>query len=290
MRIILRRKKVKKVKIKLDKKTKIFFAIITIFCIFSVAFAVYIQFFSSESASIATNPESINNEEIYTTLKDEFSNIFTNEYHSNSYNSEKITKIDDTKELIYTSTENKQKVSGKYDLNVSIPVINIADANIDKANKEINETFKSTADAIVQGTPDYIIFDVQYVAYINNNILSLVIESNLKQGDNPQRVIVKTYNYNLDTLKSVTLEEMIAIKNLDKEYVNNKIREEIKNESKKASDLKELGYTVYNRDLKSEMYDLENTNNYFLGKDNYLYILYPYGNTNKTSETDIIIF
>ena len=38
------------------------------------------------------------------------------------------------------------------------------------------------------------------------------------------------------------------------------------------------------------MYELENTTNFFLDKDNYLYVVYAYGNSNFTSEMDIIIF
>ena len=57
--------------------------------------------------------------------------------------------------------------------------------------------------------------------------------------------------------------------------------------SKKLSD---LGYSVYERDTESAMYTVENTGVFFLGKNNSLYIIYPYGNTNNTSEIDIIVF
>lgn len=39
-----------------------------------------------------------------------------------------------------------------------------------------------------------------------------------------------------------------------------------------------------------KIYKIENTSTFFLDKDNYLYIIYAYGNNNFTSEMDIIIF
>ena len=49
---------------------------------------------------------------------------------------------------------------------------------------------------------------------------------------------------------------------------------------------------VYVRDEQSEIYKLKNTPNYFLGKNNYLYLVYSYGNDKETytSEVDLIIF
>ena len=37
------------------------------------------------------------------------------------------------------------------------------------------------------------------------------------------------------------------------------------------------------------MYKLNNTNVYFIGEDKALYIIYPYGNTNYTSELDLLV-
>ena len=47
---------------------------------------------------------------------------------------------------------------------------------------------------------------------------------------------------------------------------------------------------MYERDLKSDMYKIENTTNYFLTQDGYIYIIYCYGNNDYTNEMDIIIF
>ena len=47
---------------------------------------------------------------------------------------------------------------------------------------------------------------------------------------------------------------------------------------------------AYKRDLNNAMYVTDNVTNFFMGKDGQIYIVYAYGNTNYTSETDVIIF
>ena len=36
------------------------------------------------------------------------------------------------------------------------------------------------------------------------------------------------------------------------------------------------------------MYDVKNVNNYIIGPEGIIYIVYAYGNTNNTSEMDVI--
>ena len=128
------------------------------------------------------------------------------------------------------------------------------------------------------------------MGYINSNILSLVIKSTLKEGNNPQRVIIQTYNYNLSTNEEMTLNQLIEIQGLNKSAVENKIINKINSSNNDAETLKRLGYNVYIRNTSSDIYKVENTSNFILGKDNHLYILYPYGNSNFTDVVDVIIF
>ena len=46
---------------------------------------------------------------------------------------------------------------------------------------------------------------------------------------------------------------------------------------------------INNRDSKSEEYKVENAKYFFLGEKGYLYIVYPYGNKEATSEMDLVI-
>ena len=70
--------------------------------------------------------------------------------------------------------------------------------------------------------------------------------------------------------------------------MQNKIRQEIKDEQNKAEDLQELGYQIYSRDSESDIYDIENSDIFFFHNEN-LYIIYPYGNDALTSEMDMVI-
>ena len=115
-----------------------------------------------------------------------------------------------------------------------------------------------------------------------------MIHSNLKEGTSAQRVIVETYNYDLRNNKEISLEEVLRIENIEQDQMQNKIKSEIEIEQKKVEDLKNLGYNIYSRDVKSDTYNIENSNQFYLTNDT-LYIVYPYGNETFTSEMDLII-
>lgn len=101
---------------------------------------------------------------------------------------------------------------------------------------------------------------------------------------------MKTYNYSIPENKTVTLNDLIKEKETTTEAVQTTITNDVKiayNNAKAISD--QLG-ALYERDLSSDIYKIENTNNYFLTDDGYVYIVYAYGNTDYTNEMDIIIF
>ena len=122
---------------------------------------------------------------------------------------------------------------------------------------------------------------MEYVANVQDDILSLMIRSNLKEGVSAQRIIIQTYNYDLRNNKEINLEEVLKIKNIDKS-------DSIKTEQKKVEDLEKLGYNVYSRDVSNDMYKIENSKEFYLTNDT-LYIIYAYGNDNFTSEIDLIV-
>ena len=66
------------------------------------------------------------------------------------------------------------------------------------------------------------------------------------------------------------------------------IKDEISKEQKKVEDLKKLGYNIYNRNVSSDIYSIENSTEFYL-TDKTLYIIYAYGNETSTSEMDLII-
>ena len=57
----------------------------------------------------------------------------------------------------------------------------------------------------------------------NANILSMIISATLKEGDNAQREIIKTYNYNLSSNEKLTINEVLEYRNLSSNYVQSEI-------------------------------------------------------------------
>ena len=119
-----------------------------------------------------------------------------------------------------------------------------------------------------------------------------MIKSTLKEGDSAQRVIVQTYNYDTETGQKLTLNDVLEAQEMDLKEVNKKIEKQVNEANKQAEAvsqaLSQQGQTVYKRDVNNAMYVTDNVNHFFVGLDGQIYIVYPYGNTNFTSEIDII--
>lgn len=131
-------------------------------------------------------------------------------------------------------------------------------------------------------------YTIDYTGYINNDVLSLVIMASLKEGTNPQRVMIQTYNYNLKTKQNVNIKNVISNRGLDKSAVNSKIQKYVAKAAEDASAASAIGQEVYQRDLTSEIYNVDNVKTFFQGPNMELYIVYAYGNVANTSEMDII--
>ena len=197
-------------------------------------------------------------------------------------------KSDKNQKLVYTQYEKKESNTNNYDLEIHIPHINIKSEIVDEYNKEIEDIFVNKARNVLQSENKNIIYTVEYVANVQDDILSLMIRSNLKEGVSAQRIIIQTYNYDLRNNKEINLEEVLKIKNIDKSELQGKITDSIKTEQKKVEDLEKLGYNVYSRDVSNDMYKIENSKEFYLTNDT-LYIIYAYGNDNFTSEIDLIV-
>lgn len=270
---------------------KLIFILIGIICVISIAFALYSQFHHTSPTNTIQN--TIVSEEVDEyDLINNFSTIFNNsiDYQNNSISN--VNKKDITKDLVFTSYEINEQIPNKYTINAKIPAININGSTISTINSNIETIFKNQISTIIAQSKeaDNQLYNVEYMSYVNSNILSLVIKATLKTGDSAQRVIIKTYNYNLTTNEELKFEDILQIKGISTSYAKRKIKETITQANTSSQSLKDLGYSVYTRDLNSDIYNIENTSTYFIGKNGILYVLYPYGNSNMTSEMDIIIF
>ncbi len=273
-------------KVKIPKSQIICFVFIAIICIIAVFEAVYYVLNPNMIEESDNEPENtINNG----TLAKNFDDIFENNF-VDTLNSGNIERIDNTQSYIYTSYEKKEEISGQYNLDVNIPTININSEEIKLYNQEIQTIFEDKAESIINGGSNNSIYSVDYQAFLNDNILSIVIRSTLKEGANPQRVIVQTYCYNTKEMRKVEFDEILQLHNLDRNYVGETIKKQIQGKQEEARALQQLGYSVYSRDLRSDTYEVDNVNNFFIDADNHIYVIYAYGNTSYTDVTDIVVF
>lgn len=272
------------------KREIVIYILILLVCIISVIIAFYVQFYARIDVGRLLGFDSEvefgnKTEEETELLETEFDKIFTNNIKNADGQDSKKKEHD--KPLVYTKTEKKETKSNSYDIEVYIPYINIDNKKVEEYNKEI-EDFVSKTNSVLQSQNKNIIYTVEYVANVQDDILSLMIRSNLKEGSSAQRVIIQTYNYDLRNNKEITLEEVLKIKNISLSEIQEKIKNEISEEQKKVEDLKKLGYTIYSRDVTSDIYTVENSKEFYL-TDNTLYIIYAYGNETFTSEMDLVI-
>lgn len=277
---------------KLHKKRRIaFFTTILIICTICIGITISIQMNEYYEKEIE-NEEKIGSTKLYELDQELFRSKFINSFNNkvNIINSDLdgIKKIEEDKEIIHTKTF-QEKIDNKYQINLNIPYLNIDNSNINAYNEEIQKIFETKIEEIKNGAVNTI-YTIDYIANINNNMLSLVIKATLKEGENSQRLIIKTYNYNLEKNKEIKLDELINKKELKAKDVQNKLKQELEQQNKEALELKELGYNVFIRNITENMFNIESLNTYFIDSDGYIYIIYAYGNNNLTTEIDIVVF
>jgi len=275
-----------------EKRRKALYIVVMAICLLAILLTLYVIVFKNDEKT-KSNEHIAASEEEYIRREEEFETIFSNKTTNQINKNILITnKIKQEDEIIGISYESEEKVIGKYSLDVKIPYINIDNDTVNKYNTQIEQIFKQKAlDIINSKASKDIIYTVDYVAYINeNNILSIAIRSILKEGNNAQRTIIQTYNYDFKNNKEITLEKVLEIKGIEEKYVENKVENKIKQEQAKAKELDELGYHIFQRDHTNKMYKVKNTTEFFIGQDGFLYLIYAYGNDNYTSELDLVIF
>lgn len=275
------------------KNNKIMYILISAFCIFAIVAGIYAQFIDKENTdSDNVNSNTQTTEKTQNEIKADFDNLFTNTINLNGFDTIGIQKINSEQEIVFSAydvNENKDA----YEISMHIPVINIKSELANTLNQITQATFINKANEILKQTDksEKVIYSIDYVAYVNSNILSLIIKSTLKEGNSSQRVIVQTYNYNLETNTQASLVDLINIKKLNKDEVNNKIKQIVTEASKEDEALQNMGYNqIFVRDLTSDIYNVDNASTYFLGPNEELYIVYAYGNNEFTSKMDIVLF
>ena len=265
----------------------IIFIAIALVCILSIGIGVYREETKTDKNSgLIPKITEQNDDKSGEELKKEFENILDNAIHEDSNSELNIKKINNNEKIVYNlkyavTTEN-------YEIDLNIPIININNNVANKFNSITQKIFADKANGIIKENSLNTIYTVSYTAYVYNNILSVIIKSNLKESTNAQRTIVQTYNYDLKNEKELTLKDVIEKEQISEKTVNNKIKTSIEEAIKQANKIQLAGYTVYERNIEDEMYKIENSNMFYINEQGKLYIIYAYGNNSFTSELDII--
>ena len=279
---------------KLNGKNKvIFFIVLFLICIVAICIAIYGQYFykysDTDPLMLGINIGAKKTTEEYESLKADFNNLFTNEVNINSENL-KVDKINTSQNIVYTYNEIKNQDENYYEVDVNIPALNINDSVAKEINSEIIEKFDKRAKNIMveTETDGYTIYDVDYVAYVNNGVVSIAVREREKTGTKGESVTVTTYNYSIPDKSRIDLEDLIKLKKTDKNNVQDTINTSIEAVAKNNNDIaKQYGGLV--RNPEDKMYNVDNSKNYFLTDDGYVYIVYNYADEN-TNEIDVVIF
>ena len=274
------------------KNPKIIYILISLFCAFSIIAGIYAQFIEKDVSLPNENTQNTIEEKTQEMLKTDFNDLFINTLNLNGFDTTGIQKINNEKDIVYSIYDIEEN-SNSYEVKINIPVINIKNELTTTLNQITQANFVNKANEILQktDTENKTIYTIDYVAYVNCNILSLIIKSTLKEGNSAQRVIIQTYNYNLVTNTQANLVDLINIKKLNKDEVNNKIRQVVTKANEEDEALQNMGYNqIFVRDLTSDIYNVDNASTYFLGPNEELYIVYAYGNNEFTSKMDIVLF
>ena len=279
---------------KFGVKKIVLFAILASVVVVIIGISIYFAFFQG-SNNLPIIGEKDDEEEMlsekYEELKSSFDRSFSNSVRKSTTISSLPEKVDETKDFVYTKYDVNLSSENRYDIHVSIPYINIKGEGIDEINKEIDETFGSKVNNVIQSKDMLSIYNLDYVLYLNDDMFSLVIKSTLKENEQPQRVIIKTYNYSFERQAQLSLGQLLVRNKLDKAQVQEKINTTIKEIATTNKALEQTtGYYVYRRDVADPRYILENIDTYYIDQNGYLYIVFAYGNKSYTSELDLVIF
>ena len=264
-------------------------------CIVALCIGIYIQFFyvysDTDPFMIGINIGAKKTEEEIAILKADFNSLFNNSISVQTTNPINVDRIDfNNKNYVITGYNLVNEDENFYSVNAQIPSININTSKAKEINAQIKSEFYDTANNIMRKKEGHTIYTVSYVAYINEDVLSLVIKASLKEQDKPEKVSVKTYNYSITDEKLYTLEDFIKYKETTKEDVQATIDKDVRTAYNNAKIIAETYGNLYERDLSNNMYKVENTDTFFLTQDGYVYIIYAYGNKDYTNEMDLIIF
>ena len=279
---------------KLNGRNKyIFMVSVVLICIVALSLGIYVQFFYKYSDTdpfmIGINIGAKKTEEEFALLESKFNELFINDVKTTS-DVINVDKLELEKNVVYTAYNLVNDDETFYSVDAQIPVINIDSEIAKKINTEIKNEYYNKANSIMRQTEGNTVYKVSYAGFVNNDIISIVIKDSTKEQGKAEQVKIKTYTYSMSRKAEVSLDDLISLKETSADVVQSTIKKEIKTAYDNAKVIASEYGTIYERNLESDMYEIKNSNTYFLTNDGYVYIIYPYGNIDYTNEMDIVIF
>ena len=167
---------------------------------------------------------------------------------------ENSKKLDESKDYVYDAEyygkDGNKSYTTPYDekfalKDINVPYININSEDAKKVNKEIKELYDELAELFEEEYEDaktwYNI--ASYEVYTNKNVLSVVITTQ-SGGTDVEKSIYYAYNFDLNTLKKLSFEEIYQIAGFTKENINSCSEAAILNEIKSRMENFENGINM----------------------------------------------
>ena len=188
-----------------------FFVIVALLCVLSLSVGVYAQVFYRYSdidpfmlgIGISNKKEKAE----ITALKNSFDDIFTNDITGQT--KVNVKKKDNSKDLVYTYQTVKQSEEESYNIEAYIPHINIDSSYAERLNNFIDKDYVDRVEEIIQESSQNVEYAVNYKAYLNGDLLSLIIKETSHEGREAQSTKIKTYNYFLGKDTEVSIMDII---------------------------------------------------------------------------------
>lgn len=271
------------------------YILITGICIVSIFIGIYEQFFkvveTPKKVDILSSIQISEQEDI----KEKYTKLFDSKVPSfeNVYN---VPKVDQTKDYLYIFSNDEKKpngpfvdkVQGKYDIIVYLPILNIETDAAQNINNKISESFVKFINEKMERPTVFTTINGTFSASVYENVLSVTLMVRVKEEGKSQRLMVQGYSYDLKKHKEITIKDLIVKYTLNRDEINKKIRNVVAHSKEITDSITQTGTGVYERDLNNSVYYLDNVRNFTVAPSGKIYIIYAYGNDQNTSEIDII--
>ena len=210
--------------------------------------------------------------------------IISLNFNNNNISENFISKIDINKVWVYDAnyklSTNKESYYGYTDhtklissSDLIVPYLNIDSEEAMQTNKEIYKLYESLINTFNENLKDEIGFTiVSYKTYTNKNILSVVITTETA-GTDVSIYDYYTYNFNLETGKLLSYNEVYKIVGLNENNITDKATQALTNELRKNYSGDDFNLYNINSINNYKNSVSNNTIKYFINEENKLNII-----------------